>query len=447
MLGTDWDIERQACLTAADRDYFRSLLHHPRGPLFNYATGDHLTEESLALVLEFQRRLLAAGPPLEQPEWLEGFTRRCQQHVPHYRDYGPRSFAELPTLRRETLRDAYWRLVPLHLNMEELFIYTTSGTTGTAVNIPADALSEACYVPLLRKVLQGLGLTLEGGPQRVSILQVAAQQRTLTYPAVLSVLQGAGFVKVNLNPACWRQADDRTAFLQECAPEILTGTPIAFLELSRLPVKLKPKALVSTSMGMLPALQSFLAQRFECPVVDLYSLSECRAVAWRGPGQSEYLQVSPDIHIEIFDALEDRPLPPGERGEIVLSGGRNRFFPLLRYRTGDFGQLRRPYLYGLEGRRPVRFRNRAGRWFDNIDVTHAVAHLPLAQYHLHQSATGNLRFRYRGPVAAEAVRQALRGLLGRGGRLQVQDWSERALETAKWISFTSDLEDPLLRSG
>jgi len=33
------------------------------------------------------------------------------------------------------------------------------------------------------------------------------------------------------------------------------------------------------------------------------------------------------------------PLPSGEFGEIAVTGGRNPYLPLLRYRTGDFAAL------------------------------------------------------------------------------------------------------------
>ena len=57
------------------------------------------------------------------------------------------------------------------------------------------------------------------------------------------------------------------------------------------------------------------------------------------------------------------------RGEIAVTGGRNPFVPLLRYRTGDWGRLdygrcpcgdRMPRLLDLEGRPPVVFRRPDG---------------------------------------------------------------------------------------
>ena len=56
----------------------------------------------------------------------------------------------------------------------------------------------------------------------------------------------------------------------------------------------------------------------------------------------------------------DQPCRLGVRGEITLTGGRNPFLPLLRYRTGDFASLDtingHRVLLGLEGREPVEYR-------------------------------------------------------------------------------------------
>ena len=47
-------------------------------------------------------------------------------------------------------------------------------------------------------------------------------------------------------------------------------------------------------------------------------------------------------------------------------------------------------LKGLSGRSPVRFRTQGGDWVNNIDITHALKSLPLAQFGLHQNADGSL---------------------------------------------------------
>src|SRR5439155_12843442 len=154
-----------------------------------------------------------------------------------YRRYGgsAENFCDLPTVNRGDLGREPWAFVPDSQSLDSLILYTTSGTTGHALEIPCHPETSAKYLPHLKLALGMHGVTLEGGPERVSILLVCSQKMTFTYASVASYLNDAGFCKVNLYPAEWRDPDDRVCFLDSCAPEIYTGDPVAFAELARLP--------------------------------------------------------------------------------------------------------------------------------------------------------------------------------------------------------------------
>ena len=62
------------------------------------------------------------------------------------------------------------------------------------------------------------------------------------------------------------------------------------------------------------------------PVVDLYALTEAGIVAVGTDGEFEILPH--DLYVEVLDE-HDQPCPPGVRGEVALTGGRNPFCPLL----------------------------------------------------------------------------------------------------------------------
>jgi phenylacetate-CoA ligase len=148
-----------------------------------------------------------------------------------------------------------------------------------------------------------------------------------------------------------------------------------------------------------------------------------------------------DLHVEVLDK-EGNVCDPGVRGEITLTGGRNPFLPLLRYRTGDWASLNFdgavPVLVGLEGRAPVVFRARGGQLVNNIDVTQVLQQLALPQFTLHQSADGALTFRARGTdMSHEALREALLGLFGPDQPLSIEDLPEQA-GGDKVIPYTSD---------
>ena len=78
-----------------------------------------------------------------------------------------------------------------------------------------------------------------------------------------------------------------------------------------------------------------IAENLQCQVVDRYGLAEFGVVAYQTSKES--------IEMEVYDTLvfpEMRKLNgEAQTPEIVLTGLKNAMMPLIRYRTGDRGQL------------------------------------------------------------------------------------------------------------
>jgi phenylacetate-CoA ligase len=220
---------------------------------------------------------------------------------------------------------------------------------------------------------------------------------------------------------------DRESYLDACQPEIYTGDPLAFAELTRLPLRTRPKALISTAMQLSRALRTELETRFNCPVLDLYAMNECGPIAVAGTyaGHAAHALLQHRLYVEILDA-DGQVCPPGKRGEVVLSGGFNPFLPLLRYRTGDYASLDfagpLPILIGLEGRPPVVFEGAHGQPINNIDVTGALREFALPQYTLHQSRNGDLTLTVPPETPDHtALRTALLSLFGPTQAVQIEE--------------------------
>jgi phenylacetate-CoA ligase len=148
------------------------------------------------------------------------------------------------------------------------------------------------------------------------------------------------------------------------------------------------------------------------------------------------------MFVEILDA-HGNPLPPGQRGEVTLTGGFNFCLPLLRYRTGDYAALRftgaEPVLVGLEGRPPVRFRTMTGERINNIEITQALQSFAIPQYALHQQRDGSLRLTLAGPQLHIAdIRQALLDLFGPSQRMDIQSVENC---DGKVVQYTSDIKE------
>jgi phenylacetate-CoA ligase len=292
--------------------------------------------------------------------------------------------------------------------------------------------------------LRRFGIELRHGRGQVGVVLVGFQRKCFTYVSVTPTMDDSGLAKINLHPDDWRQPDDRARYLDALAPEIYTGDPISFGELAKLSLQTRPRALLSTSMALLPAMRRLLEERFGCPVLDLYSMNEAGPVAVADGLAGGHALLQHCLYVEILDAT-GKALPPGERGEVTLTGGFNFCLPLLRYRTGDHAALRfaghEPVLVGLEGRPAVRFHTTRGEWLNNIEVTHALQRFAIPQFTLRQAADGALRLRLADAGGQhDAIHRALLDLFGAGQRIEVEELDGTSEKEAQ---YTSELEGSL----
>lgn len=420
------DEQRHPLLDEQGAQLLNRMREHPNAPRFNWRIGDRLTREGLAEVRAYENELRDAAIGWragETPAWLNEFIARCYQTVPYYRKYGnaPEKFVDIPTSTRADLARAPELFVPDDLGLDDLIFYGSTGTTGHHIHVPSHPTSAAKYISLLRVALAAHGITLGGEKNRVAIANVCFQERTATYAAILAHLNGSGVVKINLHAREWNAPGDASAYLNDLAPEIITGDPLSFAELMNLDVRVKPKALSSTSMRLEPGLGRALQERFGCPVVDVYALTEAGPVAVQVDGAFQLLQHR--IYVEILDADGER-CAAGVRGEITLTGGMNPYLPLLRYRTNDYARLgfagTKPLLVDFQGRAPVVFRAANGKPVNSADVNRALREFPVWQFTMHQAGDGDLTLCVCKPHAPlQQIRAALVNLFGANQSMEI----------------------------
>jgi phenylacetate-CoA ligase len=439
------DADRYPTLTEDGRRMLQFLREHPHAPIFRNESGNRLTADDVAQVREFEREALASEvgwPQGELPSWLNGFVEHCFSDVPFYRRYGSPSslFHELPTISRADLSRDIAQFVPDSAPIDRLINFRTSGTTGHPLLIASHPVVSASYLALHKRALRRFGIELKHGRGQVGVALIGFQQKCFTYVSVTPSMNESGLAKINLHPADWRNSDDRAEYLDALAPEVYTGDPLAFDVLMNLPLRTKPRALISTSMTLLPTMRQRLENHFKCPALDIYSMNEAGPVAVADAAAGGHLLLQARLYVEILDAA-GKPLPSGQRGEVTLTGGFNPYLPLLRYRTGDHAALHfngtEPVLIGLEGRPPVWFRSMKGEWFNNIEVTHALRPFAIPQYTLRQDRDGGLLLQFSGANHNESqIRNAVMELFGPGQRLTLESV---ASFDGKVVQYLSDL--------
>jgi phenylacetate-CoA ligase len=440
------DTARFPGLTPAGAAMLERLREHPCAPIYRNQSGHRLLPQEVPQVLRFAAEMRAAAvDPRSKPmpDWLREYLTDALARVPHYRRYGspPAALGDLPTIDRGTLARDIAPFVPDDQPLDRLINFRTTGTTGQPLLIASHPLVAARYLAFHERALARSGIELTSGPGDVGVMLVGWQQRCFTYVSVTPQRGECGLAKINLHPDDWRDPAHRGAYIDALQPEVMTGDPLSLAALLEIGFVHRPRAILSTSMTLLPGLRRELEARFGCPVLDIYSLNEAGPIAGYDPALDAHMLLQPRMAVEIVDA-HGNPLPPGARGEIALTGGFNFCLPLLRYRTGDHAALEQRggewVLAGLAGRAPVRFRCADGNWVNNIDVTHALKPFALPQYALLQRADASLEFiAWRaGAVDAAALKTALHGLLGATVRLSIE-YSDA--EVDKVVQYRSEL--------
>ena len=442
---------------AASRARIAALFSHASAPRWTHAAGDRLAPADVERLAGFAAELPGRrGPRTPRPDpamlaWAESriaatplFRRRTAAGF----DIGKR-WAELPTTSREDVASRAEYLVPDDVPLERMILYRTAGTTGHALLVAQDALAVSCYLPLISFALARFRVDTRFTPDDTACFLVGSQRQTVTYPTALAGWGGAGFAKLNLFPDEWPRPEARGDYFRHFEPRFLTGDPLSFADMLEAGVVCEPKALVTTAVAMSQNLKRRLEAAYACPVIDWYSLTETGPLGYACTHGHGYHWLPHDVHLE---ALDESGWPTPERGEITVTGGRNPYLPLLRYRTGDWGRIDfepcpcgdpMPRLLDLEGRAPVRFRHVSGNAVSTQDVSTVLRRYPLVQHSFEQEASGACVLTYR-PLAGAAwscadLESELRNLLSQTIRLQEDPELGRRGPADKVIPFSTKM--------
>ena len=163
-----------------------------------------------------------------------------------------------------------------------------------------------------------------------------------------------------LSPA---RLDEAARWLIGQRPDVCMGLPSAVARLARHVRAQYPHAEASLCrFAKLGGEQVYSFQREEIErhlgarVIDFYGCTEVGAIAAECPAGSRHV-FTELVHVEVMSG--DEVLPPGEKGDLVITSLTNRAMPLVRCRVGDRGALSpdpcscglpQPVLAELEGR-------------------------------------------------------------------------------------------------
>ena len=436
------DADRFPTLSTAGQTILNRMREHPNAPVFRNQSGNRLLAEDIEKLKMFDDQLGTPTMGVNPPDWISDFIARTYETVPFYRSLGaaPLRLLDVPPVSRADLAADIAAFVPDNVSIDRMINFQTTGTTGHRMLIPSHPEVAGRYLSYHKKALRRFGIEPQHGAGQVGVMLLGHQQPCFTYISVTPTMGDSGLIKLNLHPAEWHSDTDRAAYIDAMQPEFIAGDPLSFDVLLDIRCTWKPRALLSVSMMLTDGLRHRLEDQFACPVLDLYSMNEVGPIGVFDADFGGHVLLQDRLWIETLDN-DLFPTVDNQRGEITVTGGFNFCLPLLRYRTGDYGERRTsngvPIIIDLSGRTPVRFQSATGQWHNNIDVSHALKHLPIAQYALHQNVDRTLVLslsigaRHLGDAAVLAIH----GLLG-DLEIRVRDIPS----DDKVLQYTTDLK-------
>lgn len=386
--------------------------------------------------LPFDERL-----PLRQRQLADSLAS-AGRHVPYYRDlfqrlrFDPSRVAAdiryldaLPYLTKETIREQGSRMLSEQYAPEQLEVRKTGGSTGpsTLIYYSAEALDWTAAVNLVG---------LEGaGKSRHQCEVHLASRFPDTFPwkdRVKERLKTRVLNRANIFTDCFDAGSlDRVwQRLRRLRPHLIQGHPstlyalAAHLHERQIDARGVIRVFEATGEVLDAKKRRLIATVFGCDVVDRFGSAEFGIVAYERLGEPEH-------RLLVYDGIVWPETRSHESGcqELVFTALRNGAMPLVRYRSGDLGEL-------LTTACGFYLRNIVGRVHDLVRIgdsqypTHYIQDLldrigGIEEFQLEQRADGTLVMWLVAPDNARhvAIHERIRGWWPAGIEVRFTDFA------------------------
>lgn len=312
-----------------------------------------LRRPTLRALTELERIERLPSEHIQEYQWrkLKALLRHAYQHVPYYRylfqklDFHPQDlrdwsdFAKLPFLTKEIIRHNIGSLKAKNLGPKDFIRMNTGGSTGEPLIFYVDrrrvAYDRAAHFRARRWWGVEIGereVVLWGSP-----IELSAQDR-------LKECRDKVFNTKLLS--AFRMSEEKmreyAQIIKKYRPKHMFGYASSFYLFSKFlrahNIDLKDlglKVIFVTADTLYDYQRAFISETFGCPVANGYGGRDLGFVAHECPLGGMHL--TEDIYVEII--RDNKPVQPGELGEIVVTHLDNYAMPFIRYRSGDLAIL------------------------------------------------------------------------------------------------------------
>ncbi len=291
----------------------------------------------------------------DQIERLRTILRHAVAQVPYYQRLfqerrmapddirSPEDLKRLPVLTKDRLRNHFSELTARDAARWRPRVEQTSGSTGSAVRFYVDRPSNVLEFVHYWRFWGWAGYRLGDRFAELSAEEFLPFER---HAATRVRFQRAtGRLLMNSLLLARGQRDDWAHVLREYRPRFLKGLPsnlyVLALLLGERPRGLALQAVFSQGEQLLEHQRRRIEEVFQCPVYDAYGQMERTAAITQCPSGRYHVHMDYGlVEFEEVPGLE----PPGSDSriaEILGTSLHNRVMPLIRYRTGDYVELKK----------------------------------------------------------------------------------------------------------
>ncbi|MBQ7954440.1 MAG: phenylacetate--CoA ligase [Lachnospiraceae bacterium] len=281
-----------------------------------------------------------------------------------------KDLAKLPFVTKQDLRDNY-PFGMFAVPQDDLVrVHASSGTTGKPTVVGYTKRDLEMWTECVSRIAS------MGGATKKDMAQICFGYGMFT--GALGLHYGLENIGATIVPSSTGNSEKQIMYMKDFGTTLLVATPSYALRLAEVAMEmgLDPKKDLNVKIGLVGSELLTEAMRAEMHklwgedmlVTSNYGMSELM-----GPGVSGECEYMDGMHInedffipEIIDPKTGEVLPPGEKGELVISCVYKEGLPLIRYRTKDVTRL--IYEPCKCGRTTCRMENLDGRTDDMLKI-------------------------------------------------------------------------------
>jgi len=220
-------------------------------------------------------------------------------------------------------------------------LHQTSGTTGTPLRVVDTRESWEWWGKCWGFVLAGAGLTADD--------RIFLPFSFGPFIGFWAAVEGAKQIGALMIPGGGRDSIQRLQTMRELGVTAMCCTPTYALRLAEVAhqenfdlgdIRMRATVHAGEPGANVPATKARIEAEWHAKCFDHAGASEIGAFSYECEAQPGGVHViESEFIVEVIEPVTDKPVPPGEMGELVITNLGRPGFPVLRYRCGDLVRL------------------------------------------------------------------------------------------------------------